>query len=277
MMDQTKIDTKKLFRNLAVFLCFALLGAGTINAQEASAASLYNDGLALLKEKDFVGGYEAMLVALEKATAEENEQVIAVAKKNGAVAAYTIGNSLLKEKDLDGAMKYYTSGIELNPEYSSNYIGQGKIYDEKGDVMSAIDSFLKGAAIAGDNGRDKKTDEAFKRSKQIVGKLFVDKQYEDAVTAGTKINEVNPMSDILYYVSRSHIELGKFQEGLETADKAIEVGTADGSLEDKYYVAKGLALEGLNKTNEAVEAYKMVKDGDYKEQAVYKIQQLGGK
>ncbi len=281
MSNQAIIDSKNLLSRTFILIFLFALSFTTANAQEeakeATAASLYNAGLALLKEKKYAEGYDSMMAAKEKAEADENEKVIKLSMKNGAVAAYSAGNALLKAKDYDGAMKYYASGAELNPKYSSNFIGKGKVMNAQGDKMGAIDSYLMAADIAGENGKQKKVDEAYKRAKSIVGKFFSAKDYENVIASGMKVAEKKAVSSILYYVSRSQIETGKHQEALETANKAIEAGTADGTLEDKYYVAKGLALEGLNKTNEAIAAYKMVKEGDYKEQAEYKIQKLGGK
>lgn len=280
MSNQIKIDSSSLLSKLALLIFFVSMSLSSSFAQDAAAptaAGLYNEGLAFLKEKKYAEGYDAMMAALEKGTADENEKVVGLAKKNGAVAAYSAGNGLLKAKDYDGALKYYESGLELNPKYSSNIIGKGKVLNAKGDKMAALDAYLMAADVATENGKQKKVDEAYKRSKQIVGKLFAAKKYDDVIAAGTKVSDKKPMSTILYYVSRSQIETKKFEDAVASADKAIEVGKADGDLDHKYYVAKGLALEGLNKNTEAIAAYKMVTEGDYKEQAEYKITKLGGK
>lgn len=274
MSIQIKNLTTKLFA-LIVMFAFSFTMANAQDA-EASAASLYNDGLALLKEKKFTEGYDLMSKALEKATADENEKVIKLAKKNGAVAAYQAGNAALKAKDYDGAMTYYASGAEMNPGYASNFIGTGKVLNAKGDKVGAVAAFVDAAKVAKEAGDEKKITEAKKRSKQVVGKLFAAKKYADAIAAGQKIGEFGDMPEVLYYVSRCQSEEKDFEGALASADKSIAAGEAQGAIEDKFYVAKGLALEGLGKKADAIAAYKMVKEGDYKEQAEYKITELGG-
>jgi hypothetical protein len=284
MSIQIKNLTNKLFALLVVF-AFSIT---MVNAQDAAAevatpdpeatpASLYNDGLALLKSKKFAEGYDFMALALEKATADEDEKVIGLAKKNGAVAAYSAGNAALKAKDYDKAMTYYQNGMDMNPEYPSNYIGKGKVLNAQGDKVGAVTAFIDGGMVAKEKGDEKKVTEVKKRSKQVVGKLFAAKKYADAIAAGKKVEEFEEMPEVMYYVARCQVEEKDFAGALETAEKSIASGEALGKTEDKFYVAKGLALEGLGKTADAIAAYKMVKEGDYKKQAEYKITELGGK
>jgi len=274
MSIQIKNLTTKLFALIVVFaFSFSMVGA---QDAEPSAAKLYNEGLALLKGKKFAEGYDLMSKALEKATADEDEKVIKLAKKNGAVAAYSAGNAALKAKDYEGAMNYYTKGSEMNEKYASNFIGKGKVLNAQGDKIGAVTAYVAGGMVAKEAGDEKKISEAKKRSKQVVGKLFAAKKYADAISAGQKIGEFADMPEVHYYVSRCQTEEKDFEGALASAEKSIETGTAQEAVEDKFYVAKGLALEGLGKKADAIAAYKMVKEGDYKKQAEYKITELGG-
>ncbi len=274
------IQIKNLASKLVALMVIVACSFNTSIAQETaekSAAGLYNEGLALLKAKNYTEGYDLMTQALEKATAAEDEKVIKLAKKNGAVAAYQAGNASLKAKDYDGAMGYYEKGIEMNPGYSSNFIGKGKVINAKGDKVAAVAAYVEGAKVAKEAGNAKKVTEAKKRAKQAVGKLFAAKKYADAITAGNTIAEFESMPEVMYYVARCQVEEKDFEGALVSADKSITAGEAAGKVEGKFYVAKGLALEGLGKNAEAIAAYKKVSDGDYMEQAQYKIKELGGK
>ena len=139
-MNIVKFNTANLLTKLFAIILISSLNFSNMTAQdaaaepakEATAASLYNAGLALLKEKNFADGYTKMMEAKEIATEKGDEKIIRLTNKNGAVAAYSAGNGLLKAKDYDGAMTYYKAGAELNPKYSSNIIGLGKVYNAKG-------------------------------------------------------------------------------------------------------------------------------------------------
>ena len=71
-----------------IVIAFGMVFA--MNAQEKTAAGLYNEGLALLKEKNYADGLVILEEALVKAEADENEKVIKLSKKNVSVA--TIAN-----------------------------------------------------------------------------------------------------------------------------------------------------------------------------------------
>jgi len=83
------------FKQGTVLAILALgLFTNSLVAQTATAASLYNKGLASLKAKDYETGYPQIMEALKAAEAEGNEKVATLAKKNGAKAAYNLGSNL---------------------------------------------------------------------------------------------------------------------------------------------------------------------------------------
>ena len=94
----------------SVFAVFGLF-TNTLSAQEASAASLYNDGLAKLKAKEYDGSMELMEQALAAAdsSSETDIKVMKLAKKNGAFASYYVGTKVRKEKDFKQALEIFRS------------------------------------------------------------------------------------------------------------------------------------------------------------------------
>ena len=102
----------------AKFLAFmvAFLGFVTLTqAQDgATAASLYNDALAKLKAKDYGAALPLFEQAIEKAdpAVETDAKVVQLAKRNGAIAAYYVGNDLRKDDKNEEALATYDKGIE---------------------------------------------------------------------------------------------------------------------------------------------------------------------
>lgn len=256
-----------------ILICLSFL---TLQAQESekSATSLYNEGLALLKEKDYTNGLPLMESAIEKATTEENEKVLELAKKNGAIAAYNVGRNAEKSGSEADAEKYYLKGIDLNPSYSSNYSALAGIYRDQDKTDLAVENYIKAIKVAKENEKVKKVDNNLKRLTTIVGKEYTSKNYDKAIEYGNAVNNEVPIHAIHYYVSRSYIEKADFKMALENAENAIKVGTEENENEDKYYVALALAHAGLGNKTEAIKAYEMVTDETYKEQAQYQISLL---
>ncbi len=264
--------TKSFFLSLAL-LCTVFIS----HAQEAkSAAKLYNEGLAFLKAKDYEAGLPAMEKALEVATAEENEKVITLAKKNGAIAAYNVAKAKVKAKDYEGALALYNKGIEMNPNYSSNYSGLANVLNKQDKKVEAVDAYLKAAEIAKKADKTSKEEKAYKKANVIVSKLYVAKEYDQAIELGQKVLAVKKLSSLNYYVSRSLLEKGDAEGALTQANEAIANVPEGNMVEDKFYVAQAMAYAALGKNAEAIKSYEMVKEGQYLEQAQYQIKKLKG-
>ena len=88
--------------NIRISLLFLMLmGARILLAQDApaeTAAGFYNDGLAKLKAKEYSAAYDQLMKAIEIADPEKDAKVISLAKANGSISCYYVGQSLLKEQ-----------------------------------------------------------------------------------------------------------------------------------------------------------------------------------
>ena len=265
-----------IFRKTFVFSLAFFLISGSIFAQdEKSAAALYNEGLALLKAKDYEGGLPLLESALNKATEDENEKVIGLAKKNGAKAAYNLANAKKKSGEMDEALELYQKGIDWAPDYASNYKGLAAATEAKGDKLEAIKLYLTAGDKTVAAGKEEKAKKLYKKARNMVGKIFTGKDYPAAITAGKAFLEMREDAEVCYYICRAITESTATEEALTYADQAIALSGDD--VNDKYYVAKAKACEKLNKNADAIAAYKLVTGEKYKPQAEYKIKELGGK
>jgi len=265
-----------IIRKTFVFIFAFFLVAGTIFAQdEKSAASLYNEGLGLLKAKDYEAGLPILESALAKAMEEENEKVIGLAKKNGAKAAYNLANSKKKSGAHDEAIALYKKGIEWSPNYASNYKGLASATEAKGEKVEAIKMYITAGDKTTASGKAEKAAKLYKKARNMVGKIYTGKDYANAMIAGKAFLEMRDDAEVCYYMCRAITESGVTEEAITYADKAIELSGT--SVDDKYYVAKAKAYEKLSKNADAVAAYKLVTGEKYKPQAEYKIKELGGK
>lgn len=260
----------------SIVLLFALfVGFNGFSQDEKTAASLYNEGLALLKAKDYAGGLPILEAALEKATADENEKIIGLAKKNGAIAASNLGNAKKKEGAIDEAIALYTKGIEWRPEYASNYRGLASATEAKGDVMGAIKQYITAGDKYTANEKAKNAAKLYKKARNMVGKIYQAKDYPKAIEAGKMFLGIRDNAEVAYYVCRANTESVADEEAITYADKAIAL--SGDNVDDKYYVAKAKAYEKMGKNTEAIEVYKLVTGEKYKAQAEGKIKLLGTK
>lgn len=265
----------KLLMKSCLILAVALLFTINANAQEATAektaASLYNEGLAALKAKNYAGGLASLEQALTKAEADGNEKVIGLAKKNGAMAAYNLGNSKRKAKAYDEATAMYTKGTAMNPEYSSNYIGLARVLDDQGKNTEAMTAYMKASEMAKAEGKTKKETEAYKRAKSLVSSSYNAKAYDEVVSLATTLVAKKDNADVRYYMAKSLMETGKHADAITHLDSALSLSPKK---KDRVIFAKAESLEKLGKNTEAVAAYKLIKGAKYKKTADYKISTL---
>lgn len=252
------------------------LFVGTVSAQDAkSAATLYNEGLAFLKAKDYEAGLPVLEAAMVKATEDGNDKVIGLAKKNGAKASYNLGNAKKKAGAHDEAIELYKKGIEWAPDYPSNYKGLAAATEAKGDKVGAIKMYITAGDKTTAKGKADKAAKLYKKARNMVGKIYTSKDYPNAIIAGKAFLEMRENAEVCYYICRAITESTATEEAVTYADKAISL--SGDSVDDKYYVAKAKAYEKLDKNTEAIAAYKLVTGEKYKPQAEYKIKELGGK
>ena len=251
-----------------------MMSVSAINAQDApTAAGTYNEGLAMLKSKEYEGGLAKMEMALELAMSSENEQIIGLSKKNGAVAAYNLGNSKRKAGDHDGAIALYNKGIELNPSYSSNYEGIGRAEEAKGDKVAAVNSYIMAAKKANEEGKADKVTSRYKKAEVLIGKTYVSKDYDTAISMAEAYNADAPANaDVNYYLSRSFGAMEKYTEGIAAMRKAVEI--KGGAVPDKYTFYLAEQLEKSGNGAEAKTLYSKVTEEKYKAQATYRASQL---
>ncbi|MCB0646484.1 MAG: tetratricopeptide repeat protein [Saprospiraceae bacterium] len=269
---------KQLSILLMILVSFASTQAFAQDAApaDATATSLYNEGLAALKEKDNENGYLKMVAAWEKAKEEKNDKVLSLAEKNGAIAAYKRGLDLLKDKNNDGALEVALKGLEINPKYSSLYMVKGKALEEKEDVAGAIDAMMMYASLAKEEADEKKVGDAFARSKNMLVRTYNDKKYEEVTKVGEVILENDKNADAAYLVGKAYDELGNKEKAIEKLNASIDISTAAGeAIDDKVYYALGLVYESAGIKDKAIEVLKKITDEKYKASAEYKVQQLG--
>ncbi len=273
------VSTTKVFTSLivALFLSFTVVHAQEAEGEKKiTATSVYNEALALLKAKDFEAGLPLMKQAIELATTEENEKVLKLAKKNASKASYSLGKAKYKAKAYDEAMALYKEGLGYDSLNVSNIAGMGAVLKKQGKALEATDYLVQSAMMYKEKGKTQRVDNTMKSLNSMTGKAYTTDKFDEAIMIGEKALAVGEHASISYYLSRCYLEKGDKEKALELASKAVEIGTKEEKIEDKYYIAQAKAYAALGKKAEAIAAYEKVTGEKYLEQAQYQIGQLKG-
>lgn len=248
-----------------------------VNAQDSpSATSLYNDGLALIKEKNYKEGYPLLKQAIELAdtSTENGQKVIKLAKRNAAIAAYYVGNGQRKSKAYDEAITTYSSGVDYSPNFYANYIGLAQALEGKGEVEASIGAYLDASTTCEKAKKAEKATKMLSKAENIVAVAWGEKNWANTAAYATAYLAAKAdNAEVEYYLAYAMKEQGKTDEAVAHIDKAIAL--SGDTVDDKYYMVKAESLEKAGKKAEAIAAYEMVKGAKYGERAAYKVKELG--
>lgn len=264
----------KIIRTL--FLCSILtLTTFSLISQDApTAASLYNEGLAKAKAKEYITAFELMQKAVAAAEAEDNEEVLGLAKKTGTRAAYGAGIAYKKKKDMANALKAFETGIEYNPSYYTNYSGKAGVLEAEGKKAEAITAYLEASDVAAKVSKAEKATQYQKKAANIVAVAEGKKQWTEAKQYSEAYLAHSQHANVNYCLASSMKELGDAAGAVAFVDKAI-AEAAEGK-KSKYYFLKGQIHEKLGQKSDAIAAYRKVTGATYSAQAKYKVTELGG-
>lgn len=260
----------KMFSLLLVFVCSVSLYA----QDEATPASLYNEGVASLKAKEYDEALDLMVQALEKADPEKDQNIVSLASRNGAIAAYYSGNQARRADKIDEAIEIYQKGIELSPEFYVNYGGLALALNQQGNPKEAMDAYIKGAEMAVKSDKEDKAQEYLENAGVFISRAYSNSEWDDAIEmARAYLEYSSEAANVHYYLARALEQKGEHQEALEHIGKAIEL--EEGGEDLRNYYAQGLIYESMGNTSSAIAAYRKVTSGKYAESAKYNIDQMG--
>lgn len=256
----------------------ACLGVATLAvAQDDSSAKAYqayNDGKAKADAKEYAAALELFSEAIEVGNPEKeyDAQIIDAAKKNGAIAAYYVGNDLRKEEKLDEALATYEKGIEYTPGLYYNYVGRAQALSGKEDYAASVTAYFKAAEVATAAGSEDKAEGMLEQAAKLPGIAWSKKNWDVAIATAEAYLAEEETGDAHYYLSQSLKEKGENEKALKHAIKAAEM--YEGEDKDKAYYRLGEIYEALGRKSEAIEAYGKA-GGKYGDRAKYKADQLG--
>jgi tetratricopeptide (TPR) repeat protein len=266
-------------RNFFALLFFSFLATSIIGQEAAapSAASLYNEGLAKAKAKEYIAALDLFEKAIAASNADEEKgaKIIRLSKKNGTRAAYGAGSTAKKAKDYATALAAYEKGIEYAPEFYSNYKGVAQCQNAMGDKATAIKTYLKAAELAEKAGKVEKAEPLVKKAANIVAVSRGKKDWDNTLAYAQAYLETNESPDVQYCLASAFHGKGDSAKAIEHVD--IAIATSMDEDKSKYLMLKAEAHEKLGQKNSAVATYKQVTNSKYLEVAQYRANKLSGK
>lgn len=249
-----------------------------LNAQEeeqaVSAVSAYNEGLQEIKAKNYAEGLALMGQALAAvdSSSETDLQVLDLAKKNGAIAAYYVGNEQRKSNEFEAALATYQQGIAYSADFYANYIGQAQALEKLDRNAEAVAAYLSAGKACQNANKEDQAEKMMSKAENMVAVAWGNKEWAEVEAMVASFVENQASADVHYYMSDALKAKGEHKVAMKYIEQSI--GMADAGERDKYLMQKAEILEAQGETAAAVEVYGQIKDGKYVERAKYKVGEL---
>mgnify|MGYP000126694899 CR=1 FL=1 len=153
-----------------------------------------------------------------------------------AALYYNLGNSFLRKKKFDEAIKNYLKSIEIDKKFVSSYYNLGNVYKEKEDLEKAI-AYFKIAVEIDPNNISAKINLGVANSSNGNSKECI-KHFKDLLKQNNYKSNLNETrkSDIRYSLGIELLREGEYKEGLKNYEYRLK--TSDYPLDLNQYKKK---------------------------------------
>lgn len=257
-----------------------LLTAYPAAAQEEYKVA-YNEGLEAARASDLEGARAKFLTAVEGAKAADDEDILRKSSYNIAQINNRLGNAALKGENAEGALNYFSEGLELYPDYIRNKYGAGLALKRLDRMDEALVLWKETAEAAGDRRTSLAAEDAirdhfmFQASSAVSKSNALSRDADIALAALEQLLEfVEPDADYHYYRAEALRIKGQFAESVAAADLALELHNGSRSDAAKIYYTKGEALMAAGDREGAKAAFQNAAFGSYKASAEHYLESL---
>jgi tetratricopeptide (TPR) repeat protein len=170
-----------------------------------------------------VGEYDKAIRLFTKAI-ESGE----LSQDNLSIVYYNRGNAWRKKGNYDKAIADFTKVIEIDPQDVYAYYDRGYAWEDKGDYNKAIADFTKVIEI------DPQYADAYNSLAWLMA-ICPDGRYRDgkrAVEFAEKAVKLEETANRLDTLAAAYAEAGRFQDAIQTQERAIKLVEKEGETED---------------------------------------------
>lgn len=300
-MKQTKMLTR--FYAPVVMIALVLMGfsAPSVLAQDQDQEveadgqehrEQFNDALEIAREgqsameggdleaafSSFDEARQEFLEAAELAAENDDPEVEEMSYQRSAQMAYFAGRMANELERYDDALEQFEAGIEVNPDYTQNYLARAVAYSRLDQQDEAIEAYAE-AMETGDQSVQSEAEDAIRsqfhhRASQLLSQESVSSA--DANQALEYLEEmqeyVEPNANSYYYMAAANEALGNMTEAVELATTALEMHTGSRSDRARIHLIRGEAQLAAGNADEACQDFEEANVGDFQQRAQHHLE-----
>ncbi len=234
-------------------------------------------GTGQLQEKKVTEGLANVYKAKEVAGNYGDTETLERAKKIIPQIHYKLGASKYKAGDLDKAIEELDKALAVNNNYGAAYYLKSVVYKKKGD-----DEAFKETALAGIKATKEAKDAKTEKKITVLAQKHFLKKGNDAKGASkyaeaeqylnTSLEFMPTDVTTLFLLAQTYSSQKKYNEAIETGNKAVENETGGDEAKAKIYMIIAEAQTNKGDKSGACATYKKAAVGQYAELANYRIE-----
>jgi len=148
-----------------------------------------------------------------------------ISSAQSAKKFYKTGVVFMESEKYQDAVDNYTKSLDINPNYMKSYVARAKCYVKLNKAQEAFNDYVRASIL-----EPKEEDYTYEASRIALDM----KSYEDAIKYADKSLALDKKMLSAYHVKiRSLYYINRYDEALETANKAVDVKRTYGTYLDK--------------------------------------------
>lgn len=229
-----------------------------------------------------ISNLNATITAFEEAAnaADQygNSKVAQQSRSNMTKLTYAKSRLQYSQQNYEAALETIEQVIADNPNYATAYYHKGLILKkQEGNFDAALATFDKAIEIAEKNGDTQVASNARENaSGELVyrgAKQTESQNYATAIEYLNRALEYNPESaDAHYRLAQAYNDRGSFDQGLQHAQKALELENGGRTAKAKIYFELASAYKGKGDFSQACDAFADAAYGPFKSSAEHQME-----
>ncbi len=269
-----------LERSIEIATMLGAEGDDVREQAEVQIPGLYFDkAMAHYREREIpeaIAGFEETIEVAAKYNDANTER----RSENVLHQLYAIyANSYFRQNDNEQALALFDKALEINPQFARAHLGKGLVYRRLEDIENfkeAMNMAIESALMTNDE-NILETAESTARDFFLVRAVRAkgEDNLDDAIsllTTSLSYDEAFPETHFLF--TTIYNEQSRFQDAVNSAQRAIELSNDDPNETAKIYFELGKAYQGLGDTGNACAAFSNAAHGNYEASANYQMEHV---
>ncbi len=188
--------------------------------------------------------------------AEKHLELALEYNKNYAEAYNNLGIIYLRQNRVDRAERYFSLAIEYNSDFAEAHNNMGYIFLIKGDFKKAEQRFKSALSI----------DPAFVNARLNLARTYLlSQEYKKAESELLKLKILSDDEEVYILLINLYVKMGRVSDSFSLLDEMI----SNDKMNTKGFYLRGYLNLVLNRCNDAIEDFEMIKNDYLKQKEFY--------